>query len=258
MIRFASILAVFLAGCVQSPPAGGGGGGGPAPRPVTLTGNYGLVALNGQPVRPGITLEIAGDNSFAGQAPCNRYFGTLQAGSDFTFASSPIGATRRACPDLQLEGAYFQAFEAATQYRPGREGDTLALLDASGRTVASYVRARPQSAAIDLSGSWTVAAARVNGVLTGNPGPASTGITFLPGGEFSANLGCNTARGPVTQNGNALDFGAIAVTARQCFAPAPLEGPILAAFDLVRDIVPTPQGVDLVDAGGQPLLRLVR
>jgi heat shock protein HslJ len=74
----------------------------------------------------------------------------------------------------------------------------------------------------------------------------------------NANLGCNRASGPYSRNGNALDFGAIAVTTQQCFAPAPLEGPLLSAFDFVQTVVQTPTGVDLLDADGQPLIRLVR
>jgi len=259
MFRRLAIVALFLSACAAPPPGGGGGGGGPVPQPVALVGSYSLVALNGQSVQPGITLDLAGDGSFGGNAPCNRYFGNYSAQSDFSFDFSPIGATRRACPALSVESAYFAALDAATQYRPGREGDTFALLDAAGRNVASYVRATPPTAQINIDGNWVITAARVNGVLTANPGPSGTSISFSQATrEFNANLGCNSATGPYTLNGNELDFGAIAVTARQCFAPAPLEGPLLVAFDLVRTAAATPTGIDLLDAGGQPLIRLAR
>jgi len=261
MFRSFALAALILTACT-APQTGGGGGGGvtnPAPQSVALVGSYTLIALNGQPVAPGITLDLAGDGSFGGQAPCNRYFGGYTARSDFSFGFSQIGATRAACPQLSLEAAYFNALGTATQYRPGREGDTIAFLDASGQTVASYVRNAPQSAEVAIDGNWTISAASVNGVLTPNPGPSSAGITFNSATrEFNANLGCNSASGPYTRNGNAIDFGAIAVTARQCFAPAPLEGPLLNAFQFVQTIAQTPSGVDLLGAGGQPLIRLTR
>ncbi len=259
MFRSLAFAALILSACT-APPSGGGGGGTPqGPQPVALIGSYTLIELNGRPVPAGVTLDLAGDGSFGGQAPCNRYFGGYSAGSDFSFGFSQIGATRAACPQLALEGAYLSALGTATQFRPGREGDTIAFLDASGTTVASYVRASSPGAHVDISGNWVITAAQVNGVLTPNPGPTSAGVTFTSATrEFSANLGCNNASGPYTRNGNSIDFGAIAVTTRQCFAPAPLEGPLLAAFNLVQTIVQTPTGIDLTDAAGQPLIRLTR
>jgi len=204
MRQFMSLIFVsgFLAACADvtvpgnNPP--------PSAGQVALDGAWQLTALNGRAESSGITLELGADNNASGRAPCNRYFGTYTAGSDFSFSLPRVGATRRACPALNLEREYFNALSAATEYRPGREGDTFATR------------------------------------------------------EFVANLGCNTASGPFTQNGDQLDFGAIAVTARQCFVAAPLEGPLLAAFPLVQRAAPTPFGIDLLDANGNPLIRLAR
>jgi len=262
MFRFLSVIIAsgLLWACVEvpgqannpNPPA-------PPSGPVTLGGSWQLVELNGRPESGGITLEFGPDNSATGTAPCNQYFGAYTAGSDFSFTLPQVGATRRACPALALESEYFSALSMATQYRPGREGDTFALLDAAGRTVASYVSASAPIAQIDIEGNWAITAASINGILTPNPGPTTAGITFTAATrEFVANLGCNAASGPFTQNGDQIDFGAIAVTNRQCFAPAPLEGPLLAAFPQVQRAAPTPGGVDLVDAAGRPLIRLVR
>lgn len=124
--------ALILAAC---------GGVAPDPAPIAPTGAWRLVALSGAPVSPGITLTLAADGSASGDAPCNRYFGTYEAGDDFSFSLPQIGATRRACPELQLEAAYLDALGSASQYRLGREGNTFALLDAAGRTVAAYERA---------------------------------------------------------------------------------------------------------------------
>jgi len=225
MRQFMSLIFVsgFLAACADvtvpgnNPP--------PSAGQVALDGAWQLTALNGRAESSGITLELGADNNASGRAPCNRYFGTYTAGSDFSFSLPRVGATRRACPALNLEREYFNALSAATEYRPGREGDTF----------------------------WAISAASINGVLTPNPGPPSAGITFTAATrEFVANLGCNTASGPFTQNGDQLDFGAIAVTARQCFVAAPLEGPLLAAFPLVQRAAPTPFGiVDILRVAGR-------
>lgn len=260
MFRFLSLLLGLsvLSTCVNVP----GQGNNPPPPPasqVTLGGSWQLTQLNGRPESGGITLEFGADNNATGQAPCNRYFGSYAAGLDFSFSLPQVGATRRACPALNLESEYFAALSSATQYRPGREGGTFALLDAAGRTLASYVQASAPQALVNIEGSWAITAASVNGMLTSNPGPTTAGITFSGATrEFNANLGCNAARGPFTQNGDQIDFGAMAVTTRQCFAPAPLEGPLLAAFPLIQRTAATPTGIDLLDAAGNPLVRLTR
>lgn len=262
MFRFLNLILglSILSACVDVP----GQGSNPPPPPppvsqVALSGSWQLIQLNGRPESGGITLEFGADNSATGQAPCNCYFGNYTAGSDFSFSLPQVGATRRACPALDLEGEYFVALSAATQYRPGREDDTFALLDAAGSTVASYVRASAPATQVNIEGNWAITAANVNGILTPNPGPTTAGITFSGATrEFIANLGCNAASGPFTQNGDQIDFGAIAVTTRQCFAPAPLEGALLAAFPLVQRAAQTPTGVDLIDAAGNPLIRLAR
>jgi len=263
MFRFlTTILGLgLLSACVE---VAGPGSNPPPPAPpstqhVALEGSWQLTALNGRPETTGITLEFGPDSSATGQAPCNRYFGTYAAGSDFSFALPQVGATKRACPALNLESEYFSSLSAATQYRPGREGDTFALLDASGNTVASFVRASSLSAQVNIEGSWAITAASVGGVLTPNLGPTTAGIIFSGATrEFNASLGCNAASGPFTQNGDQIDFGAITVTTRQCFAPAPLEGPVLAALPLVQRAAQTPIGADLIGANGQPLIRLAR
>ncbi len=266
MFRFLAPAALALAACAPPPSGGGGGPVNPSnPVPVALDGNYRLIELNGRPIGGNITLGLMPDGQLNGEAPCNRYFGPYTAGSDFSFSAQQIGATRRACPDLQLEGEYFEALRRTTQFRPGREGDTLGLLDGNGRTVASYVRAGgpvvpppSQQQQANIIGDWRITAVRVNGVLSPVQAPSSAGISFDVGRGFSANLGCNFANGPYTLSGNQLDFGAIAVTTRACIVPAPFEGPIVTALDQTQSVAGTPTGFDLLDPAGQPLLRLER
>lgn len=261
MFRYLIPALFALAACQAPPPSGGGSGTPPVnPAPVTFSGSYTLVALNGRPVGGPITLDFEPGSRLSGSAPCNRYFGPYSAASDSSFGTQ-IGATRRACPQLQLEGEYFEALGRAVQFQAGPNAERLGLFDAAGREVASYARSGapippPSGGQVDILGGWTIAAVRVNGGLT----PASgTSITFNPGRDFTANLGCNSAGGPYTLNGDQLDFGAIAVTTRACIAPAPFEGPILDALNRIQTAVQRGPGtVDLLDPAGQPLLALRR
>jgi len=268
MLRFLIPAALTLAACAAPPSGGGGGGVDPVvpgnPTPVNLDGSYQLIALNGRPVEGGITLDFEPGGQLGGDAPCNRYFGPYNAASDFSFSAQQIGATRRACPQLQLEGEYFEALRRTTQFRPGREGDTLGLLDGNGRTVASFVRSNPPVAPpppeqqANIVGDWRIAAVSLNGALTPTQSAPGIGISFVPGRQFNANLGCNFASGPYTLSGLQLDFGAIAVTERQCLVAAPFEGAIIDALERTQTIAPTPAGFDMIDGVGRPVMQLVQ
>lgn len=58
-----------------------------------------------------VTLNLADPVRVTGQGPCNRYVADLtQDGTRFTLGE--IAATRRTCPDLAKEAAYFAALQA--------------------------------------------------------------------------------------------------------------------------------------------------
>jgi heat shock protein HslJ len=76
----------------------------------------GTVALNAIPKekKPNLEIKVA-DKSFAGQAPCNRYFGSLDSwGSYIKFKAA---STLMACPSLDAEGEYFKMLEAADEFK---------------------------------------------------------------------------------------------------------------------------------------------
>ena len=88
-----------------------------------------LVTLDGAAFAATATLTFPDGRRLTGQAPCNSYFGALTATYP-AFAAPVIGASKRACPDLQAEQAYFTALSAVT--KATRDGDRLILSDASG------------------------------------------------------------------------------------------------------------------------------
>lgn len=50
-----------------------------------------------------------------GRGGCNRFFGNYEMDGD-KLKFSPLGATRMACPDLQLETEFFKALETVDTY----------------------------------------------------------------------------------------------------------------------------------------------
>lgn len=69
-----------------------------------------------------------------GRAACNRFFGNYEMdGSTLKF--SPMGATRMACPDLQIENDFFQTLDGVDSYTIK---DTILSFQSKGKVVASF------------------------------------------------------------------------------------------------------------------------
>jgi len=219
-----------------------------------------LRTVDGQAVTARATLTFEAGGRFGGSAACNSYGGDVGVFDDFTIDFAPPFSTRRACPQLSEEQAYFAALGTATDFRPGREGDTLALLGAGGMPVATFVRDGdvPGQVGLPVVGIWNVAGVVVDGVFETDSGFGTPTIEFMEGGRFVGSLGCNTAQGDYTRTGDRLTFGMVAVTARACFVPAPFEGPILAALPAIRTVQAIGGGISLRDGTGAELIRLTR
>lgn len=91
-----------------------------------------LSALNETPASARITLEFPEEGRIAGQAPCNRYFATQPLPLPW-FKANNIGATKMACPNLDLESRYFGLLEKMTTAEIA--GDILILRGDSGETL---------------------------------------------------------------------------------------------------------------------------
>lgn len=83
-----------------------------------------LTGLNGAAYSAQATLIFAEPGRIAGDAPCNAYSAAMTAPYPW-FETGPIAATRKACPDLANEAAYFGALGMATESEV--LGDTLVL-----------------------------------------------------------------------------------------------------------------------------------
>lgn len=72
-----------------------------------------LVSLNGTPVETTATITFPRRYQITGQGPCNIYNSTNTTPYPW-IALGPIVATKRACPELQIEAAFFRALSAAS------------------------------------------------------------------------------------------------------------------------------------------------
>lgn len=96
---------LFLAACNQDETVSGYLG--------DTTGPFELISINKAPFDASATLDLTEQGRISGSAPCNTYFADQTAPYPW-FAIGPIGATRRACQDLQQEGEFFDALSRMT------------------------------------------------------------------------------------------------------------------------------------------------
>ena len=85
-------------------------------------GEWQVSEVAGQPRAPGTTIAFAPDGTLAGNAGCNRFFGsyTLEQG----LRVAPLGMTRMACPEPAMtdETAFVTALGLVSGYAMGVDG----------------------------------------------------------------------------------------------------------------------------------------
>ena len=118
--------ALFALACVALPACGGD---------ETLTGygaagSWRLTEIDGQPFAATANMTFSEGRAVSGDGPCNRFSATQMAPYPW-FQLGPIAATRRACPDLPAEAAFFDALAAMTISEVLT--DTLILSNEAGR-----------------------------------------------------------------------------------------------------------------------------
>lgn len=77
------------------------------------------------------------EKKVSGRGGCNRFFGNYEMDGD-KLKFSPLGATRMACPDLQLETEFFKALETVDTYSIK---DGLLSLKSKNKVVAVFNKA---------------------------------------------------------------------------------------------------------------------
>jgi len=94
------------------------------------TTTYRLVELDGAAFDAQATIRFPEEGRIAGSGPCNAF--SAQQGAPYPwFDVGPIAATKRACPDLAAEAAFFAALAEMTLSEVA--GPVLILSNDSGR-----------------------------------------------------------------------------------------------------------------------------
>ncbi|MEM8773603.1 MAG: META domain-containing protein [Pseudomonadota bacterium] len=88
-----------------------------------------LAEISGQPFDAEAILQFPEEGKITGSAPCNKFYGK-QVQPYPWFQAEAIASTRRACPDLDAETAFFSAIAAMTLAEV--VGDTLILSNTEG------------------------------------------------------------------------------------------------------------------------------
>lgn len=99
---------------------------------------YELEEIAGVPFEAMATIVFPDQGRAEGRAPCNRWFAAQSAPYPW-IDLGPIGATKRACPDLEAEVQFFKFLESASLAEVS--GSVLILTDEDGQS--AVFRAQP-------------------------------------------------------------------------------------------------------------------
>ncbi len=210
LLRAVTGAAVLLvaAGCVA------------AAEPPALKGTgWVLSGLPGRTLVPEATATIRFDADRAsGSDGCNRYSSGVTTTAAAIRFEPKAASTQMACPENVADqaSAFLGALRRASAWR--MEGGDLQLLEGAV-LVATFA---PQ--ATTLAGtSWSV-----TGYNNGRQAVASVlrettlGFAFADGGKVAGSAGCNRFTGTYTAKGEALSFGPLATTRKECPEPEKL------------------------------------
>jgi heat shock protein HslJ len=176
-----------------------------------------LSSINNQAVMPDSTITLnLEDGKMTGTDGCNRYHTVYMLNADKLSINKNIATTMMACPEpiTQQASAYMSALTETVSYKI--EGQQLTLLNASGKTLASFTK---QSA--DLGGtSWQVTSSN-----NGKQAVVSTLIdskltaNFSTDGKLSGSAGCNNYTANYEVSGKNIKIGSVASTRKMCAKP---------------------------------------
>lgn len=89
-----------------------------------------LLEIDGQAFNASATLTFPDRDKVTGQAPCNSYSATMSVPYPW-FEIGPIVSTKKACPDLAAETAFYEALDAMSLSEVA--GEVLILSTPEGR-----------------------------------------------------------------------------------------------------------------------------
>lgn len=234
-----------------------------AAQAIDLTGEWNIVAVNGEKVQaanmPYIRLDMKGKKVY-GNAGCNRMTGTFEADSlqPGKISFGQVGATRMMCPDMDTENKVLQALNTVKGYIQTETG--LNMTDAEGKAVLTLEkRETPVISLNDLAGEWVISA------IYGSQVPQMEKTPFLAFDmeqkRIHGNAGCNIVNGGFSQEegkANSLKFSQMISTMMAC-PDMDTEHQILEALGKVTGFsLNQDQAVALLDEAGTEVLTLTK
>lgn len=166
-----------------------------------------VTVLNGESAIPGGDITFK-DGEVSGATACNHYGGTYSAGSGGALTISVGRMTRRGCFDVAAtrERAMLEALAATRRY--AIEGDTLTLLDAAGKQVATFQRGG--EARLE-GGRLKITSFLMNEGLHSTVSGSGAVVTFKDG-RIDGSTGCRSFAGRYTLGDGKLAVSDVAVT----------------------------------------------
>jgi heat shock protein HslJ len=197
------------------------------------------------------------DGSVSGSDSCNQYSAAYQLDGDI-ISIQPGITTLMACPEPMMDQAqgYMAALASANRYKI--TGDTLELIDQSGKTVLTY-----KAGETDLADTNWAAISYNNGkeAVVSLLGGSEITAEFGEDGTLSGSAGCNGYKASYIVDGDTLQIGPPASTRKICSEPEGVmeqEAAYLAAIQAAATFERRGDTLTLRDANGSTLAQFVQ
>jgi heat shock protein HslJ len=172
------------------------------------------------------------------------------------------GAGLRIAADAQgargdaIQHDYRRLLEAVQSARLEAAGG-LVLLDGHEDAVLWFSQA--DTVGPDLAGRWAVDVVRRDSAMVAPASGGNPHLWFDPAGQVMGSVGVNRVRGPARTDGDAVHLGPL-VTTRMAGEPDAMdeEADLVSALERVARYRATDDRLTLLDADGEPLVRLRR
>lgn len=203
---------------------------------VSMAGEWNIVSVEGEEVTsdelPFMGLDIK-ESRIYGNAGCNNFMGSLSLDSvKGTIKFSQVGATRKMCRDMKLEGQVLAALDKVAGYKATETG--AALIDADGKVLFDLKKkVTPVVSVEDLDGEWFITTVAGKEITKVEETPF---ISFdITEKRVHGTGGCNIFNGTFTQEKDddaSLRFGKM-MTTMKAGPGMDQESFILPAFEKV-------------------------
>ena len=233
-----------------------------ANKSVSLDGEWNIVSVEGQKVvseqEPFIGFDTR-EGRLYGNAGCNNIMASISLDTiKGSVTLSEVGATRKMCRDMKLEGQVLAALEKVSSYRSSENG--VELVDARGNVVFGLEKKAAAVANVeDLEGEWFISA--VNGKAVEVVEKTPFIVINVAEKTVHGTAGCNIFNGGFSQkkdNPASFSFGEL-VTTMMAGPGMEQERTILDVMAGVRGFEKQADGtISLIDENNESIVELTK